>query len=157
MRKTHASRQGLLSGRWLIIASVVLLLLCGSTARASEADLAIPNLWEHGTFTILGQDISAGLLLLIGSAVICGTLGFSLYLRRQIHKQENGGQENLERRASLAEMISLSIVITVVSGEASLRQLSDPTFAEYYEPITGEPLGSQQQAWTAAAALEWLG
>ena len=41
--------------------------------------------------------------------------------------------------------------------EASLRQLSDLTFAEYYEPITGEPLGSRQQAWTAAAALEWLG
>jgi glucosylglycerate hydrolase len=39
----------------------------------------------------------------------------------------------------------------------SLRQLGDLTFAEYYEPITGEPLGSQQQAWTAAAALEWLG
>jgi glucosylglycerate hydrolase len=41
--------------------------------------------------------------------------------------------------------------------DASLRQLGDLTFAEYYEPITGEPLGSQQQAWTAASALEWLG
>jgi glucosylglycerate hydrolase len=40
---------------------------------------------------------------------------------------------------------------------ASLQQLGDLTFAEYYEPITGEPLGSHQQAWTAAAALEWLG
>lgn len=40
---------------------------------------------------------------------------------------------------------------------ASLRQLGDLTFAEYYDPITGEPLGSHQQAWTAAAALEWLG
>jgi glycogen debranching enzyme len=39
---------------------------------------------------------------------------------------------------------------------ASLQQLGDLTFAEYYEPITGEPLGSHQQAWTAAAALEWL-
>ena len=41
--------------------------------------------------------------------------------------------------------------------DGSLHQLSDLTFAEYYEPITGEPLGSRQQAWTAAAALEWLG
>lgn len=41
--------------------------------------------------------------------------------------------------------------------DASLRQLSDLTFAEYYEPFTGEPLGSRAQAWTAAAALEWLG
>jgi glucosylglycerate hydrolase len=40
---------------------------------------------------------------------------------------------------------------------ASLEQLSDLTFAEYYEPLTGAPLGSHDQAWTAAAALEWLG
>jgi glucosylglycerate hydrolase len=41
--------------------------------------------------------------------------------------------------------------------DASLEQLADLTFAEYYEPLTGEPLGSHAQAWTAAAALEWLG
>lgn len=39
----------------------------------------------------------------------------------------------------------------------SLEQLADLTFAEYYEPFTAEPLGSLAQAWTAAAALEWLG
>lgn len=37
-----------------------------------------------------------------------------------------------------------------------LRQASDGTFAEYYEPFTGEPLGSMQQSWTAAAVLDWL-
>ncbi|HEV7148781.1 MAG TPA: glycogen debranching protein [Pedococcus sp.] len=40
---------------------------------------------------------------------------------------------------------------------ASLDQLSDLAFGEYYEPFTGEPLGSLAQSWTAAAALEWLG
>ncbi|OUM42753.1 glucosylglycerate hydrolase [Arthrobacter sedimenti] len=40
---------------------------------------------------------------------------------------------------------------------ASLEQLSDLKFAEYYDPLTGRPLGSFAQAWTAAAALEWLG
>lgn len=40
---------------------------------------------------------------------------------------------------------------------ASLDQLGDLAFGEYYEPFTGEPLGSRDQAWTAAAALEWLG
>ncbi|HEY0812210.1 MAG TPA: glycogen debranching protein [Pseudonocardia sp.] len=40
---------------------------------------------------------------------------------------------------------------------ASLEQLSDLTFAEYYQPLTGAALGSHDQAWTAAAALEWLG
>jgi hypothetical protein len=44
-----------------------------------------------------------------------------------------------------------------VLRDASLEQLGDLTFAEYYEPVTGEPLGSHDQAWTAAAALEWLG
>ncbi|MCZ9880311.1 glycogen debranching protein [Arthrobacter sp. B2a2-09] len=41
---------------------------------------------------------------------------------------------------------------------ASLDQLADLRFGEYYEPFTGEPLGSLNQAWTAAAAaLEWIG
>ena len=38
-----------------------------------------------------------------------------------------------------------------------LRQAGDGAFAEYYEPFTGEPLGSMQQSWTAAAVLYWLG
>jgi glucosylglycerate hydrolase len=37
-----------------------------------------------------------------------------------------------------------------------LRLLEDGTFAEYYEPFTGEPLGGAHQSWTAAAALDWL-
>jgi hypothetical protein len=39
---------------------------------------------------------------------------------------------------------------------ASLDQLRDETFAEYYQPETGAPLGSLRQSWTAAAALDWL-
>jgi hypothetical protein len=41
--------------------------------------------------------------------------------------------------------------------EETLRQLRDLQFAEYYEPFTGEPLGSRNQSWTAAVALDWLG
>jgi hypothetical protein len=29
-------------------------------------------------------------------------------------------------------------------------------FAEYYEPFTGEPIGSLAQSWTAAVALDWM-
>ena len=29
-------------------------------------------------------------------------------------------------------------------------------FAEYFEPFTGEPLGSPQQSWTAAVTLDWI-
>jgi glucosylglycerate hydrolase len=40
--------------------------------------------------------------------------------------------------------------------EESLRQMSDLTFGEYYEPFTGEPLGSTYQSWSAAVVLDWL-
>jgi hypothetical protein len=41
--------------------------------------------------------------------------------------------------------------------DATLELLSDHSFAEFYEPITGEPLGARGHSWTAAAALELLG
>jgi glycogen debranching enzyme len=43
-----------------------------------------------------------------------------------------------------------------VLRSASLRQLGDEMFAEYYHPVTGAPLGSLHQSWTAAVALDWL-
>jgi K(+)-stimulated pyrophosphate-energized sodium pump len=54
-------------------------------ARASEADLAIPDL-HAGRFNLFGTEVSAWTLLFSGALVICGTLGISLYLRTQIHK-----------------------------------------------------------------------
>jgi len=39
---------------------------------------------------------------------------------------------------------------------AALAELGDGALAEYYEPLTGEPLGSRNQSWTAAAALDLL-
>jgi hypothetical protein len=38
----------------------------------------------------------------------------------------------------------------------SLDQVAEGGFAEYFEPFTGEPLGSPDQSWTAAVALDWL-
>jgi hypothetical protein len=38
----------------------------------------------------------------------------------------------------------------------SLRQLADQAYAEYYHPMTGAPLGSEHQSWTAAVTLAWL-
>jgi glucosylglycerate hydrolase len=37
-----------------------------------------------------------------------------------------------------------------------LRLLAHGEFGEYYQPFTGEPLGSSHQSWTAAVALDWL-
>src|SRR5829696_1713269 len=39
---------------------------------------------------------------------------------------------------------------------AALRELAEGGFAEYFEPFTGEALGSHEQSWTAAVALDWL-
>lgn len=69
-----------------IIWSLLVLLLTGSAVHASEADLAIPDLWKHGKFEQLGG-ITPGWLLFWGSFVILGTLGISLYQLLQIHKQ----------------------------------------------------------------------
>jgi glucosylglycerate hydrolase len=38
----------------------------------------------------------------------------------------------------------------------TLAQLAECGFAEYFEPFTGEPLGSREQSWTAAVALDML-
>jgi glycogen debranching enzyme len=40
--------------------------------------------------------------------------------------------------------------------ESSLEQIAEGGFAEYFEPFTGEPLGSREQSWTAAVTLDWL-
>jgi K(+)-stimulated pyrophosphate-energized sodium pump len=72
--------------RWkAILAAIVVLLLTGTAAQASEADLAIPDL-HAGHFNIFGIEISAWWLLFCGAMVITGTLGISLYLRKEIHK-----------------------------------------------------------------------
>ena len=47
--------------------------------------------------------------------------------------------------------------LRAVLRDATLDLLSDQTFAEFYEPITGEPLGAHGHTWTAVAALELLG
>jgi hypothetical protein len=38
----------------------------------------------------------------------------------------------------------------------ALGQLGERGLAEYFEPFTGEALGSDDQSWTAAVALDWL-
>ena len=40
--------------------------------------------------------------------------------------------------------------------DESLAVLADGDFGEYYEPFTGECLGSAEQSWTAAVTLDWL-
>jgi glycogen debranching enzyme len=39
---------------------------------------------------------------------------------------------------------------------ASLDQIAQGGFAEYFDPFSGTPLGSIEQSWTAAVTLDWL-
>ena len=69
-----------------LLRTLAIVLLSAAPAFAQgEADLAIPDL-SVTTFNILGITINGWLLLLLGSFVICGTLGISLYLRAEIAK-----------------------------------------------------------------------
>src|SRR5262245_1097409 len=85
----------------LALAAAGLVLLAARAAFGSEASLAIPDLWhESAFFIIFGQKVNAGMLLLVGSFVICGTLGISLYQLYQI-KQQPAHQSMLD----IAEII----------------------------------------------------
>jgi glycogen debranching enzyme len=57
------------------------------------------------------------------------------------------GLRQYDRRAEAARL-----------REANMRLLDRPDaeFAEYFEPYTADPLGSLNQSWTAAVALDWL-
>src|SRR5437763_5190389 len=73
--------------KWLLVL-VVVLVTGASAIRAGDADLAIPDLHAGHFFGTPGDPhsgISAWNLLAGGALVICITLGFSLYLRAQIH------------------------------------------------------------------------
>jgi K(+)-stimulated pyrophosphate-energized sodium pump len=69
------------------ILSLVVVLITSASARASEVDLAIPDLEKNGKFHLLGKEITPWDLLFYGSFVIAGTLGFSLFQLWQIRKQ----------------------------------------------------------------------
>jgi K(+)-stimulated pyrophosphate-energized sodium pump len=60
-------------------------LLAATPAFAGEGDLAIPDL-HKAQFTVLGIGVDGWWLLFVGSFVICGTLGISLYLYSEIKR-----------------------------------------------------------------------
>ncbi|MBI2806845.1 MAG: sodium/proton-translocating pyrophosphatase [Planctomycetes bacterium] len=70
-----------------LIWAIPILLLGATVAQAGEGDLVIPDLWQHGSFSIFGFNISAGAFLFFGSFVIIGTIGISLFQLKQIHAQ----------------------------------------------------------------------
>ena len=81
MAQRNATWKLLIPTAW----SLLLLLLGATSVMAGEGDLAIPDL-SKTMFKIVGQEISGWWLLLIGSFVICGTLGISLFLRWRVQQ-----------------------------------------------------------------------
>ena len=59
-------------------------------------------------------------------------------LWRALRREGDTGRADLLRRGSLDQ------------------QLAAANFYEYFDPLTGEPLGSPAQSWTAAVVLDWL-
>lgn len=55
-------------------------------------------------------------------------------------------------RAEALRRDSLTQIAAPDAGEGG----ESAAFGEYFEPFTGEPLGSAQQSWTAAVILDWL-
>ncbi|MBS0209483.1 MAG: sodium-translocating pyrophosphatase [Planctomycetes bacterium] len=85
---SRSIERGALSRAAWLAAAVFGTWLAAGASFAGEADLAIPDLHAGRFFTSPGDPnsgISAWNLLLYGAFVICGTLGISLFLRKQIH------------------------------------------------------------------------
>ncbi|BCT77869.1 hypothetical protein SCMU_37110 [Sinomonas cyclohexanicum] len=69
------------------------------------------------------------------------------YLAQAVRRHGDEARYRRWREASLDQL---------TQAPAGPGQSDEYPFGEYYEPFTGEPLGSRNQSWTAAVALEWL-
>ena len=94
-----------------------------------------------------------GLVARVVPSTVPGSPGFARrsYWRGPIWPHANWllwlGLEGHGHGAEAAELRAESLVLLARPGAR---------FAEYFEPFTGEPLGSPDQSWTAAVALDWL-
>jgi glycogen debranching enzyme len=94
-----------------------------------------------------------GLVARVVPSTVPGSPGFDRrsYWRGQIGPHANWllwlGLEGHVHGAEAADLRAESL---------ALLDRPEARFAEYFEPFTGEPLGSLDQSWTAAVALDWL-
>jgi K(+)-stimulated pyrophosphate-energized sodium pump len=131
-------RRGVAPGRllWFLLALFVLV-LTATSARASEADLAIPDLHE-GKFTIFGQTISAWNLLFYGACVIAGTLGISLYQLYQIRRQP--AHQSMLNVAEVIFQTCKTYLIQQGKFLLMLFVLIAAAMTYYFMALQGEPL-----------------
>ena len=122
-----------------LLFAVALIAVNAAPLLASEATLAIPDL-HKGTFTIFGREISAFNLLLYGSFVICGTLGISLYLRRQIAMLP--AHESMLKVAEIIFQTCKTYLIQQGKFLLMLFVLIAAAMAYYFIKLQGETIGA---------------
>lgn len=132
----NLKRVGLLMG--LFLGLVV-------TTKASEADLAIPDLHE-GTFHIFGTAITSWDFLFYGALIIAGTLGFSLLLFNQVKKLP--AHESMTKVASTIYATCRTYLIQQGKFLLMLFALIAIVLCIYFFGLVGQSLGVVLQVLT---------
>ncbi len=132
----NLKRVGLLMG--LFLGLVV-------TTKASEADLAIPDLHE-GTFHIFGTAVTSWDFLFYGALIIAGTLGFSLLLFNQVKKLP--AHESMTKVASTIYATCRTYLIQQGKFLLMLFALIAIVLCIYFFGLVGQSLGVVLQVLT---------
>ena len=114
----------------------------------------------------LGGDALSGLLGTLDSPAFCGREDLHRPLPPSTSPDEPGFRPRSYWRGPVWPVANWLLWWSLLrAGEperaarirrASLDQIDEGGFAEYFEPFTGEALGSEDQSWTAAVVLDWL-
>ena len=114
----------------------------------------------------LGGDTLSGLLGTLDSPAFCGREDLHRPLPPSTSPDEPGFRPRSYWRGPVWPVANWLLWWSLLrAGEperaarirrASLDQIDEGGFAEYFEPFTGEALGSEDQSWTAAVVLDWL-
>ena len=114
----------------------------------------------------LGRERLGSLLATLGSPAFAGREGLRWSLPPSTSPDEPGFHPRSYWRGPVWPVANWLLWWSLIRvGESdpaarmrreTLGQLAEGGFAEYFEPFTGEPLGSPEQSWTAAVALDML-
>jgi len=155
-------------------------------ARANKALAAMERLWSerHGQYLCLDRitgtlvdSASSGGILAVFCAVprarveiVARTIAKLAERTRFIVPSHNAADPRFDSKRYWRGPVWLVVNYMIADGlakagqsetaaliiESSLNLIAESGFAEYYDPLTGEPLGGRRFTWTAAMVLEFL-